>query len=133
MEIVKTEKSKSTIMAICDVIEWVHDPLQMLNGYHGDDVPGTDLDSLVRELRGEILPDYLKFEERFNELLAELEKELPGSKYVSSDGIDDMIIGISVMEQRASFAAGCLWGVRSAGRSMEEIRKLATLMVPTER
>ncbi len=132
MELVKSGEPKSTIMAICDVIEWAHDPFQMLDGYHDMGNPETVLASLVSKIRGEISPCYLESEERYKNLLSELEKELPGSKYVEMDGIDDMGIGILIMEQRAWFAVGCLWGMKLAGRPMGEIRKLASLMVPTE-
>ena len=132
MEIIGGGKPRNPMTEICDVIEWAHDPLQMFEGYHDMGNPETVLASLVSKIRGEISPRYLESEERYKNLLSELEKELPGSKYVEMDGIDDMVIGILVMEQRAWFAVGCLFGMRSAGRPMGEIRKLASSMVPTE-
>ena len=87
MELVKSGEPKSTIMAICDVIEGAFDPLQMLDGYADGSGPPRDVfHPPVQKLRGELVPGYLKYEGRYHALLAELEKTLPDS---DSDFVGD--------------------------------------------
>ena len=115
------------MIEMTDSIEGIFNPHWILLSSNGDaPMDVYNIHQQVENLTHLLFPGYEKSEKKYEALLQELEKQLPGNKFNQTGGIDNEVGRMRVWENDAWFGTGCLFGMKLAGKPMEEIKKMAS-------
>jgi len=118
------------VAELCDIIESTFARIQTFETAAGfSSSTALNLFGCMEKVTLTLHSDYKEDERRYETLMAELGKKLSGSKFVTTDGLEDTMMSMRVVEKEAWFAVGVLFGKKSAGSPMEEIKKLASSIV----
>jgi len=112
------------VIKICKLINKATDPYQLLDGCNGC-TSGDELDlyKVAKELEVALDPYHEKHEKQYQSLMEEIEAKLPA--VTGFDGIDDIVPIRMQTANEAWYLIGFLFGVRSKGAMIEEIRTRA--------
>jgi len=109
-------KVRNAVMELCKGIETVTNPIRVLHYYIGSMPDDFDIYGYIEgKFTHAIDPDY-------GELKEQLAKE---------GGRSDTEWRVRLIERKAWFAAGCLFGMKLAGKPMDEIQKMGLSIVTT--
>jgi hypothetical protein len=108
------KKANDAVMELCEAIESTFNPIRMLLTSDGGETSDcVDLSPCIKRFTRAIDPSYER-----------LEKQL-----AQESGLSDVQLDMQIIEHEARFATRCLFGLKMAGKSMEEIQRMGTSMV----
>ena len=110
-------KADAAAIELCEAIETAFSPLQMLNVSDGG-LPSECMLNFTRAFD----PAYAGFEMRYQALTG-------GSDDKDLIELSNTVLDMQIIDYDARFLMGILWGMKMAGRSVEEIKKSAIAML----
>ena len=119
---------QDAVMEICHTIEKAFDPFRITESAEGEyeGVEKLNWEKRVERLERATFPAR-KMRQEFAELKDEVNNKLPGMRF--SERVPHFIW----LKERTQFTVGCLFGMKMAGSSMEEIERAARVIVTRQR